>query len=174
MTVTGTNWTRAALEAEGFVGWVPFASLPGAAVAAEPGMYVVWRDGSAEPAFLPQSVGGHFKGRDPSVDAVRLAREWVPGASVVYIGKASTWKHGGKALGKRLDEFRRFGSGEGVGHWGGRLIWQLADHRDLLVAWRATEPEDPEDVEAEMIDAFTSVYGALPFANLKRGRRRTR
>jgi hypothetical protein len=174
MSVTRTDWTRAALEAEGFVGWVPFARLRDAGVAAEPGMYLVWRDGSAEPAFLPQSVGGRFKGKDPSVDAERLAQEWVPGASVIYIGKASTRKHGGKALGKRLEEFRRFGAGEAVGHWGGRLVWQLADHRDLLVAWRATGPEDPEDVEAEMIDAFASVYGALPFANLKRGRRRAR
>ncbi len=167
-------WSRSALEAEGFVGWVPFAALVGAGVVAEPGMYLVWRDGSAEPTFLPASVGGRFKGKDPSVDTARLAEEWVPGASVVYIGKASARKRGGKALAKRLDEFRRFGAGEAFGHWGGRLIWQLADHADLLVAWRATAPEDPEDVEADMIDAFTSVYGALPFANLKRGRRRTR
>ncbi len=172
MTVTRTNWTRAALEAEGFVGWVPFAELPASGVAAEPGMYVVWRESAGDPEFLPRSVGGHFKGKDPSVPAERLADEWVPGASVVYIGKASARKHGGKALAKRLDEYRRFGAGEPVAHWGGRLVWQLADHSDFLVAWRATAPEDPEDVEAEMIDAFANVYGALPFANLKRGSRK--
>lgn len=171
MTVSRTDWTRAALEAEGFVGWVPFARLRDAGIVAEPGMYVVWREDSGEPEFLARSVGGRFKGKDPAVSHERLAREWVPGASVVYIGKASERKHGGKALAKRLDEFRRFGRGEAVGHWGGRLIWQLADHAALLVAWRATAPDDPEDVEAQMIDAFASVYGALPFANLKRGRR---
>ncbi len=164
-------WGRANLSAQGFVGWIPFAELAAANVPTEAGMYVVWREATSDPEFLASSGAGRFKGKDPSVSAERLKREWVHGASVIYIGKASERKRGASALAARLDEYRRFGAGEPIGHWGGRLIWQLRDHADLLVAWRPTRPDDPEQVEADMIDSFAAVYGALPFANLKKGSR---
>jgi hypothetical protein len=86
---------------------------------------------------------------------------WVPGASVVYIGKA---KHG--RLRKRLEEFVRFGRGGKDRHWGGRLIWQLDKSEELLVAWRVLPTDlDPVAIEKEMLSAFRADYGKPPFAN---------
>lgn len=42
-----------------------------------------------------------------------------------------------------------FGQGKPVGHWGGRLIWQLEDVKDLIVCWKVLEKEEPRDVEKE-------------------------
>jgi hypothetical protein len=91
-----------------------------------------------------------------SVDALRSA--WVPGAEVMYIGKAGD-------LHRRLNEYRRHGSGQRVGHWGGRYIWQLADADLLLVAWQLTPGPDHGDVESRFIAEFVTSYGQRPFAN---------
>jgi hypothetical protein len=94
----------------------------------------------------------------------------VDGATVLYIGKASGGAHGRRGLRKRLDEYRRQGRGEPAGHWGGRYIWQLRDHADLLVAWKATPGEDPENVGSRLISDYIDTYGSRPFANRKVGR----
>jgi hypothetical protein len=51
-----------------------------------------------------------------------LIANWVDGAEVVYIGKADQLK-------RRLTQFADFGGGKPIGHWGGRLIWQLHEYR---------------------------------------------
>jgi hypothetical protein len=121
------------------------------------GVYVVPRNGG-EPDFLAVNNGGRFKGRDPSVSRDALRANWVVGASVIYIGKADNLK-------RRLWELMRFGAGEPVGHWGGRLIWQLADSDSLLVAWAETPGQVPREVESTMITAFWAAWGKPPFAN---------
>lgn len=145
----------------GFEGFVPALGLPQGApgVPGGPGVYVVLRRSQEPPEFLRQSVGGHFKGEDPTVSIASLEDKWVSAAQTLYIGRASN-------LRGRLTLLARYGSGAPVAHRGGRFLWQLSDHRDLLVAWRETT--DQVDAEAELVAAFEDHYQTLPYANLNR------
>lgn len=130
------------------------------------GVYLVL-DQNGKPYFMNPGVGGFFKGRDPNVSVVELNDNHVPGSLVVYIGKA-----GGPTsmptLHSRLGQYLRFGQGMNVGHWGGRLIWQLKNHRGLLLCWKPTPDDDPREVEKLLISNYEKQYGKKPFANLVR------
>lgn len=89
------------------------------------------------------------------------------GERVVYIGKANAGRTGRRGLRQRLDEYRRYGAGEHVGHSGGRRIWQLADHADLVVAWRETPDAEAAPTESAMLVVFESEHGCLPYANAR-------
>lgn len=161
--VTPPEWTRPHLEADGFVGWAPWStwqSALGAIPASAGGVYVVYRPAVGTPAFLDHSPAGTFRG-DPTVSAAALAANWVD-AAVVYIGKAS---HG--QLRRRLQTYARFGEGTNARHWGGRLIWQLADASQLLVAWRVMPTDQsPAVEERRLLTAFRRTHeGHPPFAN---------
>jgi len=68
----------------------------------------------------------------------------VSGARTVYVGKASLGAAGKRGVRKRLNEFRKYGVGShAAGHAGGRRIWPLADHAELLVGWRVTTTSKP-------------------------------
>ncbi|GAA1945203.1 GIY-YIG nuclease family protein [Agromyces allii] len=148
---------------EGFSGSVRFDLLPSVRVPTGPGVYVVVRESDAPPAFLETNPAGWFKGKNPTLPVGELERAWVPAASVIYIGKATN-------LRRRLSEYRRHGAGQLVGHWGGRMIWQLADSADLRVSWRETPDVDPESVESGLLADFAAEHGTLPFANRKGGK----
>lgn len=166
-----SRFTRAHLGERGFEGFERFADLPTAQVSGSSGVYVVLRESDDVPSFLPSSPAGRFKGRDPSVAPETLAAAWVARERLLYIGRAAPGPSGRRGLSKRLDEYRRHGAGEPVGHWGGRYIWQLADHEDLLVAWKTDD--DPTVAEADLLDEFIEDHGRPPFANLRRGDRPT-
>lgn len=151
--------TCGGLEAAGFVGWVTFrAPIELGEAPQTGGVYVVIQAAGAEPDFLASNPGGRFKGRDPTIDVSALEANWVDGAEVVYIGKADN-------LRRRLRQFAQFGAGKPVGHWGGRLVWQLPRSSELLVAWRETPDEIPKEVETTMLTEFRAVNGQPPFAN---------
>lgn len=114
--------------------------------------------GAKPTKYSNRSPAGWFKGKDPSVRSEVLVANWVDGAEVVYIGKADQLK-------RRLSQFADFGAGKAVGHWGGRLIWQLPDVTALRVAWLETPGRVPVRVEAELIALFRQTYGKSPFAN---------
>lgn len=159
----GMDWSVSAFRRAGFSGFVQFEDLPSADLPRLPGVYLVVREGQGLPTFLDSSPAGWFKGRNPTAERAKLDRAWIPDVPVVYIGKAGS-------LRTRLDQYRRHGAGELVGHWGGRYIWQLDAAAPLLVGWKETPELDPECVEAALIEEFIRDFGALPFANLKRGR----
>lgn len=150
-------WTVEGLRDAGWHGLVPLRGLNPQKVPAQRGVYIVVRSGSSEPEFSGKSLQkGDFDPIPPDL----LAARWVPGASVVYIGQ--TGASGG--LRGRLRPF----SAASVGHSGGRAIWQLADHMELLVAWKVT-PKDvvPFLAEAALISRFRrDHHGRVPFANV--------
>lgn len=153
------------VDLSGFSGWVPFSRLPDADVPPGPGVYVVVRPSTEPPSFVDVSPAGHFKDVDPTAPIAELAALWVPGARIVYIGKANLGAKGKRGLRKRLNEFRKYGDGVPIGHTGGRRIWQLVDHADLLVGWRVTDDAQARPTERALIAAFRAYYGARPFAN---------
>ena len=137
-----------------------------------PGNYVVYRPAVREPEFLEESPAGWFKQKDPSVSIERLGAKWVEGARILYVGKADMRRSGaGAALRRRLEECAQFGGGKAIGHSGGRLIWQLADASELLVAWRELGAEastTASNVEDDLLSRFKELHDdRLPFANLR-------
>ena len=152
------NYNRKTLENEGFQGFVSIKELKKSCsfIPKSKGVYVVYRESKLEPRFLKKSVGGHFKGYEPTISVDELLDKWVHGANLVYIGATSS-------LQTRIKILIEFGSGKPIAHWGGRFIWQLADHNNLLIGWKVLHDDNPHAFKRNLIENF----GILPFANLK-------
>ena len=120
------NFTRQSLENAGFTGWLSFTDIRASACPTSGGVYVVTYQAESPIAFSQRSCGGWVKGKDPTVALDALVANWVDDAEVVYIGKADQ-------LRRRLTQYADFGAGKPVGHWGGRLIWQLPSPDQLIV-----------------------------------------
>lgn len=167
---TPSTWTRAGLEAAGYEGFVTFSELRKRGAVTKPGIYVVLRTTpTTPPSFLPTSPAG--KTKDFTAQVEHLERKWVPGAEVVYIGRAT---HGARRDGihRRLKQFWRTGAGTADNHGGGVWIFQLADADKLIVCWRAVDDESDEFVwalEHHLIADFAAhdAHGRWPFANRK-------
>ena len=149
---------------EGFVSiqelWVDRSAIPKFR-----GVYLVTDPNFDDTQFIDPGVGGFFKGKDPNVDIEVLKSNVVSGAEVVYIGKAGS-PMGKATLHSRLGQYLRFGQTKNVGHWGGRLIWQIKKHEELVYCWKTVENEDPREVEKSLLSDFQNQYGQRPFANL--------
>jgi hypothetical protein len=124
------------------------------------GTFAVLREDPSDPRFLATSNASEVKGRDPSVSPNELSARWINGCPLLYVGKS-------RQLRDALDRLVRFGSGEPVGYWGGRYLWQLANSDSLTIAWRCTENEDEADhLRLLILGIFKDVYGRMPFANV--------
>ena len=130
------------------------------------GVYLVINPISDKIEFINPGVGGFFKGKDPNVSIAELKSNHVENSQVVYIGKAGN-PSGKATLNSRLGQYLRFGETKNVGHWGGRLIWQLQNHSGLIVCWKSTPKENPRDVEKQLLLEYFEQFGTRPFANLK-------
>jgi hypothetical protein len=122
------------------------------------GVYLVLNIDNKPGEFLTVGSGGHFKGKDPNISLADLKSNWVDNTKVVYIGKATS-------LRARLRQYFSFGQGKNIGHYGGRLIWQIKYSKDLFVCWKSLTT-DPRVFEADLIQQFVKTYGCRPFANL--------
>jgi hypothetical protein len=153
---------RAELEHYGFEGWIPLISAARSShLPTSPGVYAVSYGGSRPSTWATDSVGGWHKGRSPSVKSPELDANWVDETDIVYIGKTD------RTLAKRITEFARFGNGEPVGHWGGRLIWQLPEPSQLMIGWKALQLATAISTETHLLTQFHAAFGKLPFANLR-------
>lgn len=137
-----------------------YASIPN-----EKGVYLILNPAKEAIQFLSTGVGGFFKGKNPNISINELTQNWVVNTATVYIGQAGG-DDSSATLKKRLRQYLEFGKGKPVGHYGGRLIWQLENHKELLVAWKVVLG-NPREEEKKLIAEFHSFYGKLPFANLK-------
>jgi len=161
--------SRAFLEAEGFEGFFTVGQLRDEGCESlpdQPGVYAMVRESLAPPEFLVKSVAPVYRGQDPTQPIETLSEHWVPGAQVLYFGRARG--PGVRSLlRQRVKRYLRFGNGRVVGHWGGRFVWQLRDHTALRVAWKTTDAEDAAPTEARLQSVFREHFGMLPFANLR-------
>jgi hypothetical protein len=156
------------LGSEGFVGFKSVKELwkNKTCIPKIKGIYLVI-DKIGTPDFIIPGVGGFFKGKDPNVSITELNNNFIPNSLVIYIGKAGS-PAGEATLYSRLGQYLRFGQGKNVGHWGGRLVWQLKHHTDLIFCWKPTLEDDPREIEKTLIQEFISRFGRKPFANLTR------
>ena len=152
-------FTASDLRSQGFDGFMTWAAFDPRTVPDVGGVYVVLYPADTMPSFENVSCGGHFKGRDPSVARGQLQAKWVSGTETVYIGRATS-------LRTRLRQYRAFGAGKPVGHWGGRYIWQLTNPMQLRVCCKQADGIGATE-ESAMLQSFVQQYGTLPFANLR-------
>lgn len=160
--------TKTDLKELGFQGFVTIGSLfkNRTIIPHEKGVYMILYPSAIAPKFRTIGSGGHFKEKNPNVSVQVLQDNWVEDATIIYIGKAGS-ESGSATLQSRLKQYLSFGQGKPVGHWGGRLIWQLQLKEDLIVCWKTTPQQEPSVVESYLIEKFKELYKKRPFANLR-------
>ncbi len=159
------NFSKQALIDDGFEGFISVKELwiDKSMIPRQMGVYMVLNTES-NVEFINPGVGGFFKGKDPNVDIPQLKEKFV-NSSVVYIGKAGG-SYSKATLFSRLGQYLGFGQTKNIGHYGGRYIWQLKNHENLLFCWKPLQNEEPVVVEKELLSFFIQKYSKLPFANL--------
>jgi len=163
-------FTKKSLTADGFTGFRALDELDVMRVPQGTGVFALLCPAGFEPVFLNKSTAGTFKKKDPSLKREALEAEWVPDASLLYLGKASAGSQGNRGLRKQIQEFMDYGRGRPTFVWDARLIWQLRDALDLIIAWKELPPSEVNAAEAAYHADFVATYGRLPFANLVQAR----
>lgn len=169
------DYSRAGLQSAHFRGFVPLMTLTRADVlgplgnADVEGVYVVLREASSTPEFIEDD---HPNPRPPVMATERVAKRWPEeNPAVLYIGKAPlrAAKRGKRnGLANRILEFQKCGFSGGANHFGGRLVWRIADRDSLLICWKCLPEGTAADVESLMIEGFkkSNRKNFPPFANI--------
>ncbi len=110
--------------------------------------------------FKDNNPAGHFRGKDPTVSSAVLEGNWVPEATILYIGQT-------RNLHNRIKLRAKFANGEPARAWGGRYLWQLDDSIQKRIKVRYKIVQDYKKEERIEISKFRGKYGKLPFANLR-------
>ena len=156
------------IKQAGFLGFKTMKELiiDSSSVPKNKGVYFILNPKNKKAQYLDIGTGGRFKGKDPNISVEKLKSNWVDNSLVIYIGKAGS-ETGRATLNSRLKQYLKFGQGKNVGHWGGRLIWQLKSSSNLIVCWKPLPNEDPRTIEKQFIQKFKSKFSnKRPFANL--------
>lgn len=155
------------LKEAGFLGFKKMIELfsDSSLIPKSKGIYLILNPNFKNSDYLQIGTGGHFKEKNPNVSLDELNINWVENSLVVYIGKAGG-ESSKSTLNSRLKQYFAFGQGRKIGHWGGRLIWQLKQSNDLIVCWKPLTNEDPRALESSLIKKFMEQYSQRPFANL--------
>jgi hypothetical protein len=53
-----------------------------------------------------------------------------------------------------------------LGHWGGRLLWQVEGSKDFVILFIKTDESQARALEKELLGEFKGTFFRLPFANL--------
>lgn len=131
------------------------------------GVYVVARESMATPRFKDEF---HHRPRPKVWTDGEAAQRWVEGVQTLYFGKGPlrSPKPNGKrdGLANRIEELRAHGLERGSNHYGGKLLWQLADSEDLLLGWKPVKEGTSGQVESGLILGFKRLIGQQPYANV--------
>lgn len=161
------------LKGQGFIGFIKVSELLKngfSDIPEHPGIYVVLHEGmETPPVFLASNPASRYKGKDPSVTTEELATSWIEHTPLMYIGRAGGTAQNGRkystTLRNRIRQFIEFGRGKTYPHWGGRLVWQVANSQDFIIAFKSMDNENPVIVERELLQRFKIEHGKLPFGN---------
>ncbi|WP_231465790.1 hypothetical protein [Pedobacter sp. Leaf132] len=155
------------LKKAGFSGFKKIGDLftDCSSIPKDKGVYLVLNPNFKKEEYLQIGTGGHFKGKNPNVSLDELKTNWVENSLVIYIGKAGS-ESSKATLYSRLKQYFGFGQGKNIGHYGGRLIWQLKNSADLIICWKSLVNDDPRTIEKQLIKDFAIMFSARPFANL--------
>lgn len=154
----------------GFEGFVPFRGWERSDILAAgeqdvEGAYVIARSERDRPEFVEEC---HHKPRGRVRTPEEAASRWIEGVHVLYFGKAPLRPANSQrvdGLANRLHEYHVHGFGRGSQHYGGKLIWQLANLDELLVGWKRLLPGESAALESGLIKGFELSHGARPYAN---------
>ena len=175
MDITDIQFNKiSSLKEFGFEGFCSITDLMAdkIKVPCQRGNYVLFTPKGFDLEFRQEGAGGFFKGKNPNVEIASLVQNWIEESRVVYIGQAGgilKGKWSNSTLNERLCAYMKFGQGWSVAHWGGRLIWQINNCKDLRVcriSWLG-QIKDPRKVETELLAHFEKQFYRLPFANLR-------
>jgi len=163
------------IKANGFIGFEKMSNLfrDKSSISNIKGVYLILYLDNNPPEFVRVGSGPalYKKKKNPNVSLDELKSNWVDKTIVINIGKAGGLNQKGiegkETLKSRLTTYFSFGQGKDVGHYGGRLIWQLKNSKDLIVCWKPTPESEPREIEQRLIKEFSGTYRQRPFANLR-------